>query len=79
MSDAAMIIALVSTSALALTAHLAIAAGLLRRHPRWRAPVALVLAPLAPWFAVREHMRVRAAVWVVGVIGYSIVRAVAYT
>ena len=78
MSDAVAIVALVVTSALAVTAHLAIAAGLLRRSPRWRAPVALVLAPLAPWFAAREHMWLRAVVWVVGVIGYSIVHLIAY-
>ena len=74
MSDAALVIALVATSALAVTAHLAIAAGLVRRAPRWRALAALLVAPLAPWFAVREHMPVRAGAWIVGVVGYVIAR-----
>jgi hypothetical protein len=69
-TDAMIVIGLVVTSALAVTAHLAIAAGLLRRAPRWRALAALVVAPLAPFYAIREHMLVRAGIWIVGVAGY---------
>src|SRR5882762_2159020 len=40
--------------ALLATVHLTIAFGLARRPPRWRALVAFVAFPLAPYFALRE-------------------------
>jgi hypothetical protein len=77
MSDAALVIALVATSALLVTAHLCIAAGLVRRRPRWRALAALIVVPLAPWFAARERMWLRVGVWGVGALGYAAARLVA--
>lgn len=58
--------------ALLVTAHLAIVVGLVAKTPRWRGLVALVVAPLAPYWAWREHMRVRAGIWAVGVVLYVI-------
>lgn len=55
-----------------VTAHLAIAVGLVAKTPRWRALVALVVAPLAPYWAWREHMRVRAGIWAGGLVLYVI-------
>lgn len=58
--------------ALLVTAHLAIVVGLVAKTPRWRALVALVLAPLAPYWAWREHMRVRAGIWALGLVLYVV-------
>jgi hypothetical protein len=57
--------------ALLVTAHVVIAAGLLARRPRWRAPLALIVAPLAPILALRAHMVVRAATWLAALAMYA--------
>jgi len=54
-----------------LTAHVTLAVGLVRRAPRWRALVALVVAPLAPWWGWQAHMRVRGALWVAAAAVYA--------
>jgi hypothetical protein len=64
--------------AILVTAHVTIAFGLVRRTPRWRAPVALVVAPLAPYWAWREHMRVRAGVWTAALVVYVVAMALAW-
>ena len=61
--------------ALAATAHVAIAVGLVRQSPRWRGPVAFLVAPLAPYWAFQSGMRGRGGVWLVAVIGYVVLRA----
>jgi hypothetical protein len=71
-NDLVTIVALAIAFAILVTAHLAIVVGLLRRSPRWRAPVALVVPPLAPFWAWREKMRVRGIAWVVGGVAYVI-------
>jgi hypothetical protein len=55
-----------------VTIHVMLAIGLSRRAPRWHGPVALVVAPLAPWWAWRAKMRVGVALWVVAAVGYLI-------
>lgn len=70
MKDIIIVALLVSAFAFVLTTHVAIAYGLLKRRPRWRAPVALVLPPLAPYWAWKEHMRVRTFLWIGGIIVY---------
>ena len=77
MKDILLVAGLVLAFAILITAHVTIAFGLARRHPRWRAPVALVVAPLAPWFAWRERMRVRATIWMVALVAYAATRIVA--
>ncbi len=74
MSDGLVFIAVVGAFAIAVTAHVAIVFGLAMRRPRWRAVVALLVPPFAPYWAVREQMRFRAAMWVVGVVGYAAAR-----
>ncbi len=63
---------LVVAFAALLTAHVTLAVGLVRRTPRWRALVALFVAPLAPWWGWRAHMRVRGAVWVAAAAVYGV-------
>jgi hypothetical protein len=55
-----------------VTAHVAIVAGLARRPPRWRAAVAAVVAPLAPFWAARSGMHVRAVVWLMSAVVYGV-------
>jgi hypothetical protein len=71
MKDALLLGGLLVSFATAVTAHVAIAFGLLFRPPRWRAPVAFVLAPLAPYWAWRTGMTGRTVVWVCGVLIYG--------
>jgi hypothetical protein len=77
MTDAVVVGALVLSFALLVTMHVAICAGLLARPPRWRAPLALVVPPLAPYWAAQERMRVRAGVWVACVVVYAVARVMA--
>jgi hypothetical protein len=76
-TDLVALVAVVSAFALLATAHVTILVGLARRAPRWRALVALVVVPLAPYWALRDRMRVRAVTWLVGAIGYVVARVVA--
>lgn len=77
MSDSVVVGALVLSFALLVTTHVTIVAGLVARLPRWRAPLALFVPPLAPYWALRERMRVRAWVWVACVVVYAAARAMA--
>ncbi|MDB4935877.1 MAG: hypothetical protein JWP87_2849 [Labilithrix sp.] len=63
---------LVVAFALFITAHVAITFGLAFRPPRWRALAAFLVAPLAPYWAWREHMRVRAGIWAAALILYVV-------
>ena len=77
MKDLVLVLAVVLAFAFLVTAHVAIAIGLLGREPRWRAPVAFAVPPLAPYWAWREHMRVRAGLWTAGLVLYVIARIAA--
>jgi len=77
MSDAASVAFVVLSFGLLAAAHLTIAVGLLSRAPRWRAAAALVLPPLAPYWAAREHMWIRAAAWGLGLVVYVVARLAA--
>jgi hypothetical protein len=61
---------LVGAFALLVTAHVTLVAGLAARPPRWRAIVALLAAPLAPFWGIRAGMRGRAAAWLAGALAY---------
>ncbi len=63
-----------TTFAVLVTAHCAVAVGLFGRRPRWRAPLAFALFPLAPYFALRERMTWRAAVWIASALAYVLGR-----
>lgn len=75
--DMAVLIALLVAFATLVTAHVTLAIGLARRPPRWRAPVAFVIPPLAPWWGWRERMRVRGAIWIVAAVTYLVALLVA--
>lgn len=62
---------LVVAFATLVTVHVTLAIGLARRGPRWRALVAFVVAPLAPWWGWQERMRLRGVLWVVAAVVYG--------
>jgi len=76
-SDIAVLAGLILGFAVLVTAHLCIVVGLARRQPRWRSLVALVIAPLAPYWALRDRMYVRGASWLLAAIGYVVARVLA--
>jgi hypothetical protein len=63
---------LVVAFATLVTVHIAIAFGLARRPPRWHGLLALVVAPLAPWWGWQARMRVRGVLWVAAAATYGI-------
>lgn len=69
--------ALVLAFATLLTLHVTLAIGLARRIPPARALLALVVAPLVPWWAWRARMRVRGVLWVAAALAYGAVLALA--
>jgi hypothetical protein len=70
--DLIVVATLVIALALFITAHVTITYGLAWRPPRWRALVAFFVAPLAPFWAWREHMRIRAGIWAAALVLYII-------
>jgi hypothetical protein len=74
--DEWMATALILAFATFVTAHVTLVAGMAMRPPRWRALVALFVAPLAPYWGFEERMRWRAALWIAGVIAYGVLRLV---
>jgi len=71
MRDIIVIGGLVLAFATLISAHVAIAYGLLKQSPRWRAALAFLVPPLAPYWALRLGMMVRGTVWVAAVIAYA--------
>jgi hypothetical protein len=63
--DAVALALLVLAFATLVTVHVALAAGLAARAPRWRGAVALVVPPLAPWWGWRTRLRARTVAWLV--------------
>ncbi|MFO0737102.1 MAG: hypothetical protein U0270_14535 [Labilithrix sp.] len=72
MKDIIVVALLVLAFAWLVTVHVTIVFGLAKKLPRWRAPVAFFVPVLAPYWAFREHMRVRAGLWVGGVVVYLV-------
>ena len=77
MKDMIVVVALIVAFALLVTAHVAIAFGLARRAPRWRAPVAFLVVPLAPYWAWRGQMKVRAWIWAGALVLYAMATVLA--
>jgi hypothetical protein len=75
-TDAVAFGALVVGFALLATAHLAIVAGLAARAPRSRSLAALVVPPLAVYWAIRERMFARGVAWSVGAAVYLVALAI---
>jgi hypothetical protein len=76
MKDATVVSGLVLAFATLVTVHVAIVLGLAGRDPRWRALVAFVLPPLAPYWALRDGMFKRGSVWIGSVVLYSSLLAI---
>lgn len=77
MTDIVVVALLFVAFALVITMHIAITLGLAQRKPRWRALVALVVPPFAPYWAWREHMRRRVGLWIGAVLAYLVLLALA--
>ena len=69
--------ALLVAFAILVTTHLTLVIGLASRPPRWRALVALVAAPLAPYWGRNAKMNARASLWVASAVAYIILRLLA--
>ena len=78
MKDLIVVATLVISLALFITAHVTITYGLAFRQPRWRAPAAFFVPPLAPFWAWRERMRIRAGIWMASLVLYVIATIVAH-
>ncbi len=65
--------------ALLMTVHLAIVYGLAFRSPAWRAVAALVVPPLAPYWAARNGMRIRMGLWFGSIALYVVAYLVGVT
>lgn len=70
--DEAVSAGLIVAFATLVTAHVALVAGLAGRPPRWRALAALVVFPLAPWWARGERMHRRLVLWVTSAVVYTV-------
>jgi hypothetical protein len=73
MRDPVLVLALAVLFATAVTVHVAILVGLVRRTPRWYAFAALLLPVLAPLFAFIQRMRARSLLWVGAMLLYGAV------
>jgi hypothetical protein len=69
--------ALLLAFATLITTHLSLVAGLTRHPPWWRALVALVAVPLAPYWGRTAHMKGRASLWVMSAVAYVVLRLLA--
>jgi hypothetical protein len=61
----AIMLTLVASFAILCTTHLSLVLALTLKKPRWKGPLALVLVPLAPYWGLNAHMRLRSLTWVV--------------
>jgi hypothetical protein len=60
-----------------MTTHIALVTVLANREPRWRAAVALMMPPLAPFWGLREgvpRMKFAAQIWVASAAIYAALR-----
>lgn len=63
---------LVVAFATLVTVHVALTMGLACRASRWRALLAFIVAPLAPWWGWQAQMRIRGALWVAAAVAYGV-------
>ncbi len=71
--------AMILLLAMLATVHVSIVYGLARRDSWRHALLAGAVAPLAPYFAVRGAMRVRAGLWIACAVLYATAAVVALT
>ena len=74
MNDIVVVAMMIGGFAILATVHVTIVIGLLRRTTKTRALIGFLLAPTAPYFAWKEHMRVRAVLWIVAFVLYVLSR-----
>jgi len=77
--DIAIMLTLVGSFAILCTTHLWLAVALTLRKPHWKGPVALVVAPLAPYWGHAARMRLRSTAWVVALSVYVLALIAAFT
>ena len=75
--DLALLVLPPAALALFVTVHVAILARLLGAPPRWRAAVALVLPPLALYWAKQEKMTALCRLWLGALLAYGLTLALA--
>ena len=75
-SDLPFVVVAILSCALLITAQISIIAALAVRPPRWRALAVIAFPPLAPFWALREKLRGRAATWLLSALVYAVVRLV---
>jgi hypothetical protein len=66
------LVALVLGFAAFVTAHIALAARLCLRRPRWRGPLALFVPPLAPYWGAAERMTLTSITWIGSLVVYVV-------
>lgn len=71
MRDEVVAAGLVLAFATLVTAHVMLVAALAAPPRRWHALVALVAAPLAPYWGWQRGLRARAGVWVAAAVAYG--------
>jgi hypothetical protein len=70
--DAVLVLLPSLSLALLVTAHLVLVAALAVRTPRWRAPLAFVVPPLAPFWAAKEKLRRWPWIWLGALVAYAV-------
>jgi hypothetical protein len=75
--DIAIVATLIGAFGLLVTVHVALSAALLTRRPRWRALLALLVPPLAPYWGYKEGWRKGALIWVAAFCLYAVARMAA--
>jgi hypothetical protein len=72
--DEVAVAALVGSFAVWLTVHVIVAAKLSRRRPWWRGPLAFVVPPLAPFWAMRSGPRTFGVAWLLAFTAWLVCR-----
>jgi len=62
---------------LLVTAHLVIVARLFGQSPRWRAAVALLVPPLAPFWGAQAALKLWCRLWIGAALAYAITLLIA--
>jgi len=70
--DLAILLTLVVSFAVLVTVHVWLAVALAKRKPWWRGPVALIVAPLAPYWGLTSRLRTLSIVWLTALTTYGL-------
>jgi hypothetical protein len=70
--DLAILLTLVGSFAVLVTVHLWLSLALARQKPWWRGAVALIVAPLAPYWGLASRLRALSVVWVTALVTYGL-------